>query len=251
MSFFLIHLNINITPMKKITTILLFSFALQAGYITTAGAQMRRNIIVSPEIHNDNRVTFRFNAPDAGQVKLDAQFLKENLPMVKDENGVWSVTTSSVEPDLYPYHFVVDSIPVNDPNNVLIFPNERFKESLVDIQGSTPQIYSVRNIPHGKIAYRYYKSQTLDDIRPVVVYTPPGYDPQDSNKYPVLYLLHVATDTYETGYKVGRAHFILDNLIADGKAEPMSIVMPYANPRMTLQEKQIRQRKTLSTIPAN
>ncbi|MDR2915053.1 MAG: esterase [Tannerella sp.] len=219
--------------MKQIATIILFSLALQTGFIIQPKAQMGRNMIVSPEVHPDNTVTFRFNAPNATYVELDAQFLKENLPMTKDENGIWSITTSPVKPDLYPYHFIADSISVNDPNNVLIFPNERFKGSLVDVQGSTPLIYSVRDVPHGKIAYRFYKSKTLNDTRPLVVYTPPGYDPQGSRKYPVLYLIHGATDTHETWYKAGRANFILDNLIAEGKAEPMIVVMPYANPRMT------------------
>lgn len=206
--------------------------AFQTFFILHVHAQMRRQI-VSPEVHKDRTVTFRFNAPEATKVELNAQFLKENLPMAKDENGIWTVTTSPVAPDLYPYFFVVDSIAVNDPNNVLIFPNERFKNSLVDIPGSEPSMYAVTDVPHGKISYRFYKSNTLKDTRPLVVYTPPGYDPQGTRKYPVLYLIHGATDTHETWFKVGRVNFILDNLIAADKAEPMIIVMPYANPQLT------------------
>lgn len=218
----------------------MFFIALQSGFFFQAGAQMpRRVMIVSPEVHKDNSITFRFNAPNAKQVELNAQFLSNNLPMSKDENGVWNVTTLPVQPDLYPYSFLVDSITVNDPNNVLIFPNERFKSSLVDVQGSSPLIYSVRDVPRGKISYRFYKSKTLNDTRPLVVYTPPGYDPQGSRTYPVLYLIHGATDTHETWYKVGRTNFILDNLIAAGKAEPMIVVMPYANPGMTYTGKPI------------
>lgn len=218
--------------MKKINCILIFFFAFQLFLTVDAHAQMRKQI-VSPEVHKDRTVTFRFNAPQATKVELNAQFLKENLPMTKDENGLWTVTTSPVEPDLYPYCFFVDSVSVTDPNNVLIFPNERFKNSLVDVPGSTPSIYAVQDVPHGRISYKFYQSKTLSDTRPLVVYTPPGYDPQGSTKYPVLYLIHGATDTHETWFKVGRVNFILDNLIAQGKAEPMIVVMPYANPRMT------------------
>lgn len=229
--------------MKNTANILLFLLLFQVCYVSQGNAQMGRTMIVSPEVHNDNSVTFRFNAPDAKLVELSAQFLKANVPMSKDEKGIWSVTTSSVTPDLYPYCFVVDSILVTDPNNVLIFPNERFKHSLVDIQGSTPLPYSVQNVPHGKIAYRYYKSKTLNDTRPVVIYTPPGYDPNGSEKYPVLYLIHGATDTHETWFKVGRVNFILDNLIAAGKAKPMIIVMPYANPNLSFEGNAIATRE--------
>lgn len=223
--------------MKKISYyILIFFFIYQLFLTKDAYAQMGKQI-VSPEVHKDRSITFRFNAPLALKVELNAQFLQENLPMTKGENGLWSVTTTPIEPDLYSYSFFVDNISVTDPNNVLIFPNEGFKHSLVDVQGDTPSIYSIQNVPHGKISYKFYKSSTLKDIRPLVIYTPPGYNPQGNKKYPVLYLIHGATDTHETWFKVGRVNFILDNLIAQGKAEPMIIVMPYANPFLTFSGK--------------
>lgn len=221
--------------MKKINYILIF-FVLQFFLIINVHAQMKMQI-VSPEVHKDRTVTFRFNAPQADSVELNAQFLKENLPMTKDENGLWCVTTPPIKPDLYPYSFFVDSISVTDPNNVLIFPNERFKNSLVDVPGSIPSIYDIQDVPHGRVSYQFYKSKTLNDTRPLVVYTPPEYNPQGSKEYPVLYLIHGATDTHETWFKVGRVNFILDNLIAQGKAEPMIVVMPYANPYMTFSGK--------------
>ncbi|MBK5722272.1 esterase [Dysgonomonas sp. Marseille-P4677] len=219
--------------MKKTATILLLSFVFHIYCVVQIDAQIRGQMIVSPEVHADNKVTFRLHAPNAKQVQLNAQFLKENLPMTKDSNGIWSVTTLPIQPDLYPYFFAVDSISVTDPSNILIFPNEKFKHSLVDIPSTTSAIYSVRDVPHGRISYKFYKSKTLNDTRPLVIYTPPGYNPQSDQKYPVLYLLHGATDTHETWFKVGRVNFILDNLIAEGKAKPMIVVMPYANPRMT------------------
>jgi enterochelin esterase family protein len=189
---------------------------------------------VSPEVHPDNTVTFRFIASNAQSVELSAQFLTKNMPMKKNANGVWEVTTKAIKPDIYPYNFIVNgSISVADPNNMNIFANERFKNSLVDVKGQTPLIHSMQAVPHGKIQYRFYESKTLGHTRPLVIYTPPGYDPSSSVTYPVLYLIHGATDTHETWYKVGRINLILDNLIAQGKAKKMIIVMPYANPNKT------------------
>ena len=185
-----------------------------------------RPVIISPEIHADNSVTFRFYAPKATDVKLNAQFEKTPLPMKKDEKGVWSITTNPVKPDMYPYGFNVDGISVADPNNTAIFPNEGFQNSLVEITGNSPLIHTLQNVPHGTVSYRYYQSPELG-TRPVVIYTPPGYESNPKASYPVLYLLHGTTDTEETWSKVGRANIILDNLIAQSKAKPMIIVMPY------------------------
>lgn len=191
----------------------------------------RPPVISSPEVHADNSVTFRVHAPKAQNVKLEAQFLKSPVAMAKDSVGVWSITVAPVKPDIYPYSFWVDSIQINDPNNTLIFANENFKNSLVDVPGSTPLIHSLQNVPHGKISYQYYKSATLGTTRRLLVYTPAGFDASGKTKYPVLYLIHGGSDTEETWTKVGRANLIADNLIAQGKAKPMIIVMPYGNVR--------------------
>lgn len=185
-----------------------------------------RPVIVSPEIHADNSVSFRFYAPAAKEVKLNAQFEKSPLAMTKDDKGVWSITTSPIKPDMYPYAFNVDGISVADPNNTAIFPNEGFQNSVVEVTGNSPLIHTLQNVPHGTVSYRYYQSAELG-TRPVVIYTPPGYETNPKASYPVLYLLHGTTDTEETWTKVGRANVILDNLIAQGKAKSMIIVMPY------------------------
>jgi enterochelin esterase-like enzyme len=211
--------------MKK--TLLIMSILALA--IFTARGQ--RPNVISPEVHSDNSVTFRFFAANAQKVTLEAQFLTGNKPMIKDASGVWSFTVASIKPDIYPYAFWVDSVQVADPNNTLIFANERFKYSLVDIQGDKPLIHSMQNVPHGKINYCYYESKTLGTTRRLLIYTPPGFDVNGKTKYPVLYLIHGGSDTEETWTKVGRANFIADNLIEQGKAKPMIIVMPYANVR--------------------
>jgi enterochelin esterase family protein len=183
-------------------------------------------MVVSPEVHPDKTITFRYFAPLANEVKLSAQFEKNPITMNKDSIGVWKVTVGSVKPDMYPYNFIVDGVRVADPKNTAIFPNEGFQSSVVEINGDTPLIHSLQNVPHGTLSYRYYNSPELG-IRPVVIYTPPGYEKNTKAKYPVLYLLHGTTDTEETWSKVGRANIILDNLINQGKATPMIIVMPY------------------------
>ena len=192
-------------------------------------SQQRTTPFVSPEIHPDKAVTFRFRAPNAIDVKLNSQITSEPQQMTKDEKGIWSVTIGPVRPDIYPYCFVVDNVQVADPNNALLFANERFKFSLVDIPGDQPLVHSLQDVPHGNLSYRYYNSSTLGRTRTLVIYTPPGFDMSGKTKYPVLYLIHGGSDTEETWTKVGRANLIADNLIAQGKARPMIIVMPYAN----------------------
>lgn len=212
------------TRMGKIKIILACAFALSA--ISLFAQPNSGPVVQSPQVNSDNTVVFRYRAPQAKEVKLHGQFEKGPVAMEKDSMGIWSVTVGPVKPDMYPYHFVVDGISVADPRNSAIFPNEGFQSSLVEITGSSPLVHSIQNVSHGTLSYRYYTSAELG-IRPVVVYTPPDYEGDTRKKYPVLYLLHGTTDTEETWSKVGRANIILDNLIAQGKARPMIIVMPY------------------------
>ena len=190
--------------------------------------------MVSPQVLPDKKVTFRYLAPSAKDVKLGgSQFGAVQVPMKKDSLGIWSVTVGPVRPDIYPYSFIVDGVTVMDPANADYFPNERFKGSLVDVQGFTPLIHAMRDVPHGSVNYEYYPS-VEGTTGTLVVYTPPGYDKNASAKYPVFYLISGTTDTEETWFKVGRTNLILDNLIAEGKATPMIIVMPYGNPAATI-----------------
>lgn len=187
--------------------------------------------ISSPDVHADNSITFRYFSPTAKHVVLNGEFLSKPIALQKDSVGIWTVTVPPVVPDIYPYSFWVDSVETADPSNTYIFTNERFKRSIVEVSGGQPLIHSLKDVPHGKISYRYYTSRTLNRTRQLLVYTPPGFNPDQKNKYPVLYLIHGGSDTEETWTKVGRAHLIADNLIAAGKARPMIIVMPYGNVR--------------------
>ncbi|MBN2635239.1 MAG: hypothetical protein JXR61_03140 [Prolixibacteraceae bacterium] len=213
---------------KVITYLMFVLVILLLGNVVIAQPPTRPYVI-SPRVNPDKTVTFSYNAPNAQTVILDAQFGSQ-LPMTKGTNGIWSVTTEPVKPDIYPYNFIVDGTRVMDPANEDFFPNEFFKASLVDIPGNAPLIHSMQDVPHGTITYSNYKSNSMNGTyRPLVIYTPPGYEKNQDKKYPVLYLISGTTDTEETWFKVGKANLILDNLIFQQKAVPMIIVMPYGN----------------------
>ncbi len=188
----------------------------------------------SPVVHDDHTVTFNYRAPDAKVVLLDGgQFGANKVPLAKGEDGIWTLTYGPIKPDMYPYAFIVDGVKVADPKNQNLFPNEGFQSSIVEVNDSKPLVHSLQNVPHGSLHYQMYNSQELG-TRPIVIYTPPGYETSKKAKYPVLYLLHGTTDTEETWTKVGRANIILDNLIAQGQAKPMIIVMPYGRAYPTI-----------------
>ena len=198
--------------------------------------------VASPLVSMAGAVTFNLQAPNAKEVLLSSQFLPKPVPMVKGRNGLWTLTVTPEKRDIYPYNFIVDGVSISDPLNKDIFPNENFKASLVEIpagfafrrpgapaqQAQQGVPYGVRDVPHGKMQYCQYRSSVLNAWRPLVVYTPAGYE-TSGKRYPVFYLISGTTDTEETWYKVGKLNRILDNLIADGKAEPMIVVMPYGN----------------------
>lgn len=214
--------------MKKATLGVVLCLIILGSFGYVYGQPPRGPIIVSPQVNPNKSVVFRYLAPRAKSVKLNAQFEKAPLLMVRDTLGIWSITVDPIKPDIYPYSFNVDGVTVMDPANVSFFPNERFKASLVDIPDDPPLIHAIKDVPHGKVTYEYYAS--ADGITgSLLVYTPPGYEKYTSKKYPVFYLISGTTDTEETWFKVGRTNFILDNLIAEGKAIPMIVVMPYGN----------------------
>lgn len=220
---------------KKIEQIFPFLFLLCCCEFIVAQPP-RGPFVVSPQVLPDKKVTFRYLAPSAKEVRLSGgQFGAAALPMAKDSIGIWSVTVGPVRPDIYPYNFVVDGVSVMDPANEDFFPNERFKASLVDVPGFTPTIHAMRDVPHGAVSYAYYPSAE-GTTGTLVIYTPPGYDKEAAKKYPVFYLISGTTDTEETFFKVGRTNLILDNLIAEGKAKPMIVVMPYGNVQARIAE---------------
>ena len=182
----------------------------------------------STVINPDNTVTFNYRNPNAKAVQVWTQF-SNNVDMTKGANGVWTATIGPAEPDIYPYHFEVDGISVMDPQCAEWFPNETFKNSLLDMRGD--KLSALKDVPHGSVDYLNYWSPGLNMFIPVIVYTPPFYDdPKNKDKkYPVMYLISGTTDTEEVYFKVGKMNLILDNLIAQGKAKEMILVLPYGN----------------------
>jgi len=197
-------------------------------------AQAQQTPIVSPEVQSDHRVIFRLRSPNAQKVELQLEGTTQHVPMQKDDSGLWSVTTDSLEPDYYGYSFVADGVSLIDPRNPLMKPNLLGTQSMVHVPGPPSLLWEVNDVPHGVIHHHFYKSAVVGDQRDYYVYTPPGYDVALKTKYPVLYLLHGFSDDASAWAAVGRANVILDNLIAQQKAKPMIVVMTlgYGAPEM-------------------
>jgi enterochelin esterase family protein len=181
--------------------------------------------VISPEVHPDNSITFRFRDPAATSVVLALEGTKA-APMQKDDAGIWSVTTAPLEPDYYGYMFRADGVSLLDPGNSLFKPNLLGTNSMVHVPGPSSLPWETNDVPHGEVHHHFYSSAIIGDKRDYFVYTPPGYDADPAQHYPVLYLFHGYSDDASGWTAVGRANFILDNLIAEGKAKPMLIVMP-------------------------
>jgi enterochelin esterase-like enzyme len=179
----------------------------------------------SVKINGDRSVSFRYQDPNASKVSLYLEGYSE-LPMTKGEKGEWSVNTPALEPNLYGYRFVVDGVSMLDPMNAATKPNLLFVENVVLISGDNPMPWEIANVPHGVLHRHHFHSNVVSDERDYYVYTPPNYDPRARRRYPVLYLLHGYSDDASAWTAVGQAHNILDNLIAQRKAQPMIVVMP-------------------------
>jgi enterochelin esterase family protein len=182
--------------------------------------------VVSPEVAADRQVTFRILAPKAEAVLLsgsDIPDLGRGAEMAKDANGVWEVTLGPIDAGAYRYNFNVDGVSVIDPRNPKTSESNANTWSLVYVPGS--DFMDTKDVPHGAVAEVTYYSKSLKRFRRMHVYTPPGYE-RSEGKYPIFYLLHGAMDCDDSWTSVGRAGFILDNLIAAGEAKPMVVVMP-------------------------
>jgi enterochelin esterase-like enzyme len=181
--------------------------------------------LITPEVHSDNSVTFRFRAPNAKEVKLEREG-SDPVAMQKDDAGVWTLNTAPLPPDYYGYSILVDGVRSLDPENSGLVPNLLSPGNFVHVPGPPSLPWELNDVPHGEIHHHFYKSAVANDQRDYYVYTPPGYDPAAKTTYPVMYLLHGYSDDASGWTAVGRANVILDNLIARGKAKPMIIVMP-------------------------
>jgi enterochelin esterase-like enzyme len=178
----------------------------------------------STEVAPDRKVTFRIYAPKADEVSVNGDF-GQGGKMTKDDKGVWSLTVGPLAADYYGYTFLVDGVRTVDPKNAMIKPGVSSLDSMFLVPGEEADFEATKEVPHGEVRAAWYRSGTLNMLRRMHVYTPPGYEGSDA-KYPVFYLLHGGGDEDAGWSTIGRANFILDNLIAAGKAVPMVVVMP-------------------------
>jgi enterochelin esterase family protein len=179
----------------------------------------------SPEVHADRSVTLRFAAPNAKNVQLFFEGAKP-APMTKDDSGIWSITVAPLEPDYYSYSFIADGVFAVDPANHWLKPNLIATQSMLHVPGPSSLPWEINDVPHGDLHHHFYQAKVTNDFRDYYVYTPPGYDPRGNTNYPVLYLLHGFSDDAMAWPMVGKANIILDNLVYQGKARPMIVVMP-------------------------
>jgi enterochelin esterase-like enzyme len=200
-----------------------------AGVAPAQPGRAKGPVVVSPEVKADRTVVFRVHAPKAGSVGVSTTDIPGGFQprsMTKGENGVWEATLGPIDPGTYRYVFTVDGVPTVDPRNQAVSESNGNAWSVVHVPGS--DFMDRKDVPHGAVARVYYRSSALGRDRRMHVYTPPGYE-AGGEKYPVLYLLHGAGDSDDSWTSVGRAGFILDNLIAAGKARPMVVVMPHGH----------------------
>lgn len=189
----------------------------------------RNSEIASPEISDEGVVTFRLFAPDAQNVQLTGSCVSTAQPLVKDEDGLWSWTSEGpLKSDLYIYNFVVDGVRTTDPNNAYTIRDVSYVFSYFIVEHGKADYYRAQNVPHGSLSKVWYESEFLGTQRRMTIYTPPGYE-DSKDKYPVLYLLHGMGGDEDAWSTLGRVQYIMDNMIAEGRATPMIVVMPNGN----------------------
>ncbi len=195
-------------------------------------APWMRNRVISPQIDPDGSVTFRLMAPGASEVALSGGWMQgwgTMEALVKNDTGLWTITVGPLQPEIYTYSFWVDGIRTLDPANTLVMRDGSRHESMLRIPGTGSDLYAVADVPHGILSKVWYDSPTLGMKRRMYVYTPPGYE-SGKGKYPVFYLLHGGGGDEDAWTTLGRCCQIMDNLIAQGKAKPMIVVMTNGNP---------------------
>jgi enterochelin esterase family protein len=194
--------------------------------------------VVSPDVEPDGHVTFRLRAPEAKEVTLRGEWVVDGgidvsppVAMTRDDAGVWSVRVGPLPREVMSYYFTIDGVGVADPENPLVkFGAHEAAQSLVIIRGDPSRLHDIRDVPHGAVQENWYHSKTVGgDARRFFVYTPPDYDAKRQGGYPVLVLLHGSGNSETNWEAIGRANFIVDNLLAEKRAQPMLLVMPFGH----------------------
>ena len=208
------NVNLSYSPQKNTENLVPFSAPLN-----------------SPDVRDDHTVVFRLKAPEAHDVRLTGVALLtalgkvgQPLPFTKGDDGIWTLTVGPIAPDMYQYNLLVDGVQMADPNNTYAAFTAMPPYSELIVHGDGPAYYDAREVPHGTVTRHVYHSSVTNGERELYVYLPPGYD--HTQTYPVLYLVGGSGELPSNWIYDGRANFLLDNLLAEGKAEPMLIVIP-------------------------
>lgn len=201
----------------------------------------QRPPLLSPELHKDSSVTFRLERAGAHEVLVTLAGLETPLKMTQAQ-GVWSVTSAPLASGAYWYSYIVDGRAELDPLNSDVQPNYAYLNSVVRVPGPGSEPWERADVPHGEVHRHFYESKIVkglpDGRSEYFVYTPPGYEAHGSTTYPTLYLLHGLSQGAADWTAMGGANFVLDNLIAAGKAKPMLVVMPLGYGDMAVADKQ-------------
>jgi enterochelin esterase-like enzyme len=180
---------------------------------------------MSPVVHPDGSVTFTLSMPHAEHVEVQVEGFPKPFPMARaTPDGDWTYTLPPVAPEFYSYSYLVDGTAILDPRNVMTKPSHFVVQSVFLVPGH--KLWEVRDVPHGTVSRHEYTSAIVKRESPYYIYTPPGFNPADGKKYPVLYLLHGYSDEPSAWTDMGKADVILDNLLAEGNVKPMIVVMP-------------------------
>jgi hypothetical protein len=240
-----VHLSMRVHCRELILIrVALFIFSFLAIVLPCAMSGQTEKPMQSHEIHTDGTITFRYRDPGAKHVEVSVGGLKTPVPMTEND-GIWTATTPPLPPEVYWYYFVVDGQAQMDPLNGIVLPNYVYLNNVVVVPGATPQLREATDVPHGELHHHFYKSRYTNEAsaghqsefrysapnhsteyRDYYVYTPPGYASETNHRYPVLYLLHGYAQTAADWTVPGGANFILGNLIAASKTQPMILVMP-------------------------
>lgn len=224
--------------MKKISRTASLVILVIALFTSVTSAQeisrQRGPQFTSPEIGDDNRVTFKAHSQNANSILLYGSWMDygETAELKKGAEDIWSITVGPLEPSMYHYNFIVDGVSAIDPKNGHALRDGSRYASMLIVPGEGSEIFEVNEVPHGSLAKVWYNSPSLELYRRMYVYTPPGYE-SSKKKYPVFYLFHGGGGDEDAWTSLGRANYILDNLIARKKAKPMIIVMTNGNALQT------------------
>jgi enterochelin esterase-like enzyme len=210
------------------------------GFVFVAGIQAQRPaaprvpVVVSPELSADNMVTFRLYSKQAESVTVTGDWMADGVSqaLVKNDTGLWTITVGPLKPEFYSYSFSIDGVRAIDPSNGRILRDGSRYTSALYVPGPASDVYAIKDVPHGTVSKVWYNSASLGLYRRMYVYTPAGYE-DSSDKYPVLYLLHGGGGDEDQWSTLARATYIMDNLIASGKAKPMIVVMTNGNANET------------------